>query len=101
MIAEIGCLVLGVPLGYALRNKPGIIHLTDQTLTWSVRILLFLLGLALGANDDLMSRLDTLGIRGGVISVCCVVGSLIGVRFLEPCMNRYTRRHAKEDSLEP
>ena len=46
MLVEIGCLVLGVPVGFLLRRKPLVVRLTDQVLTWSVRILLLLLGLA-------------------------------------------------------
>ncbi len=89
MIVEISCLVLGVPVGFLLRKKPLVIRATDLALTWSVRILLLLLGFALGADDSLMSQMDTIGARGIFISLCCVAGSLIGVRFLEPLMNRH------------
>ena len=89
MIVEMGCLVLGVPVGFLLRRKPLAIKITDQVLTWSVRILLLLLGLALGADDSLMSQMDTIGARGIFISLCCVAGSLIGARLLEPVMNRH------------
>ena len=54
MIVEMGCLILGVPVGFLLRRKPLVIKITDQVLTWSVRILLLLRGLALGADDRLM-----------------------------------------------
>ena len=63
MIVEMGCLILGVPVGFLLRRKPLVIKITDQVLTWSVRILLLLLGLALGADDRLMSQMDTIGAR--------------------------------------
>ena len=77
MIVEMGCLVLGVPVGFLLRRKPLAIKITDQVLTWSVRILLLLLGLALGADDSLMSQMDT-----------------IGARLLEPVMNRHVGHYA-------
>ena len=77
MIMEMGCLILGVPVGFLLRRKPLVIKITDQVLTWSVRILLLLLGLALGADDRLMSQMDT-----------------IGARLLEPIMNRHVGRYA-------
>ena len=89
MIVEMGCLILGVPVGFLLRRKPLVIKITDQVLTWSVRILLLLLGLALGADDRLMSQMDTIGARGIFISLCCVAGSL-----LEPIMNRHVGRYA-------
>lgn len=77
MIVEMGCLILGVPVGFLLRRKPLVIKITDQVLTWSVRILLLLLGLALGADDRLMSQMDT-----------------IGARLLEPIMNLHVGRYA-------
>ena len=94
MIVEMGCLILGVPVGFLLRRKPLVIKITDQVLTWSVRILLLLLGLALGADDRLMSQMDTIGARGIFISLCCVAGRLIGARLLEPIMNRHVARSA-------
>ena len=87
MIVEMGCLILGVPVGFLLRRKPLVIKIT-------VRILLLLLGLALGADDRLMSQMDTIGARGIFISLCCVAGSLIGARLLEPIMNRHVGRYA-------
>ena len=90
MIVEMGCLILGVPVGFLLRRKPLVIKITDQVLTWSVRILLLLLG----PDDRLMSQMDTIGARGIFISLCCVAGSLIGARLLEPIMNRHVGRYA-------
>ena len=90
MIVEMGCLILGVPVGFLLRRKPLVIKITDQVLTW----LLLLLGLALGADERLMSQMDTIGARGIFISLCCVAGSLIGARLLEPIMNRHVGRYA-------
>lgn len=97
MLVEIGCLVLGVPVGFLLRRKPLVVKLTDQVLTWSVRILLLLLGLALGADDRLMSQMDSIGARGVFISLCCVLGSLIGARLLEPVMNRHVGKYMPRD----
>ena len=97
MLVEIGCLVLGVPVGFLLRRKPLVVRLTDQVLTWSVRILLLLLGLALGADDRLMSQMDSIGARGVFISLCCVLGSLIGARLLEPVMNRHVGKYTPHD----
>ena len=97
MIVEMGCLILGVPVGFLLRRKPLVIKITDQVLTWSVRILLLLLGLALGADDRLMSQMDSIGARGVFISLCCVLGSLIGARLLEPIMNRHVGKYMPRD----
>ena len=101
MLVEMSCLVLGVPVGFLLRKQPLAIRLTDQVLTWSVRVLLLLLGVALGADDSLMSQMDTIGARGVFISLCCVLGSLIGARLIEPIMNRHLGNHAPKGQDKP
>lgn len=82
MIAELGCIVAGVPLGYVLRNRKGIVRGIDHTLTWTVRLLLFLLGLSLGADVNLMAQLEILGVQGAVVSLFAVAGSLLVARVL-------------------
>lgn len=98
MLVEISCLVLGVPVGYILRKSPLVIKCTDVALTWSVRLLLLLLGLALGADDELMSRMDSLGLRGAGISLCCVAGSLVGAKILGPFLEKATTLRQKTDA---
>lgn len=82
MIVELGCIVAGVPLGYALRHRERVVHAIDVILTWTVRLLLFLLGLGLGADANLMAQLETLGVRAAVVSLCAVAGSLLTARVL-------------------
>ena len=99
MIVEMGCLILGVPVGFLLRRKPLVIKITDQVLTWSVRILLLLLGLAVGTQvvvglAALHAQHLAADLAGIFISLCCVAGSLIGARLLEPIMNRHVGRYA-------
>lgn len=72
----------GVPLGYAVRGQAWAVKLTDMVSVWAVRTLLFLLGLTLGANDELFAQLDTLGVQAAVVAVSAVMGSLVGVRWL-------------------
>lgn len=84
MLLEIGVIAAGVPVGWLLRKQRAAVRLTDAVMTWSVRALLLFLGLALGGNDLLMSRLDSLGLRAAIIALCAVFGSLVGARLLEP-----------------
>ena len=78
------CLVGGVPAGFLLRSNRVIINATELTLLWSVRVLLFLLGLALGSDDALMASLGSIGLKGAFISICCLAGTLVGARLLDP-----------------
>ena len=50
--------------------------------------LVFLLGVSLGANEDLLSRMGELGLRGVSIGIACAVGSLMVVRFFSAALLR-------------
>ncbi len=80
MLLTVGIILTGVPLGYALRNNLHIVQFTDHCLTWIVRFLLFVMGVAIGANKDLMSQWDTLGLQAFFIALASVVGSLLVAR---------------------
>lgn len=82
MLIEMTCLVGGVPVGYLLRSRRAVVRATERSLVWSVRILLFLLGLSLGGNDALMADLGSIGARGAFISLCCLAGTLAGTRVI-------------------
>lgn len=84
MLVEMTCLVGGVPVGYLLRSRKAVVRATEQSLVWSVRVLLFLLGLNLGGNEELMTNLGSIGVRGVFISLCCLVGTLAGARAIDP-----------------
>ena len=72
----------GVPLGYLVRHQAWAVKLTVLVSVWAVRALLFLLGLTLGANDDLFAQLDTLGVQAAIVATSATLGSLLGVRWL-------------------
>ena len=90
MLAEIGFIAVGVPIGYALRKSRLAVYLTQATMRWAIRLLLLFLGIALGANDVLMSQLDSLGARGVTIALASVLGSLLGARLLAPRLHPHT-----------
>ena len=77
MITEIACIAVGIPLGYAVRKKPSVIRFVGTLTTWSIYALLFLLGLSLGANDEVFLRAPELGARSLVISLCALFGSVL------------------------
>lgn len=87
MLLEVGLIAAGVPVGWLLRKQRAVVRLTDTVMTWSIRALLFFLGLDLGGNALLMSRLDSLGVKAAIIALCAVLGSLVGARLLEPYLH--------------
>lgn len=65
----------GVLVGYLLRKKKtGWISGFIMIAIW---ILLFLLGIAVGHNDEILNNLDTIGWQALVLSVGGVLGSVV------------------------
>ena len=48
MLLEMGLVAAGVPFGWLWRNSVRVIAFVGRGLTWTVRLMLFLLGLSLG-----------------------------------------------------
>jgi uncharacterized membrane protein YbjE (DUF340 family) len=70
MFTVIGIMFLGIGLGYLLRhsNLPGI----QRVITLLIWLLLFLLGIEVGQNEQVIRSLPTLGLVALVIAVACV-----------------------------
>lgn len=77
MLLEMGLIVGGVPFGWMGRKSERVIASVGRGLTWSVRLMLFLLGLSLGADATLVARMRTLGLRAAVISTLSVLGCVV------------------------
>lgn len=82
MLLEIGLIAGGVPAGWVLRNNIRAIRLVNSFLSWTVRIMLFLLGLALGLDDTLIGQLESLGLYAAVISSLSVAGCFAAAHLL-------------------
>ena len=76
MLLEIGLVAGGVPVGWLWRKSSRAMALVNSSLTWSVRIMLCLLGLALGADENLLAQIRILGLRAACISTLSVLGCI-------------------------
>lgn len=77
MLAEVGCILGGIPLGYVLRHQTRFVRGANRMAAGIIYALLFLLGLSLGSNEHLLARLGELGLRGFGIGLACAVGSVV------------------------
>jgi len=82
MLLEIGLIAGGVPAGWLLRNNAPLVKAVNSFLGWTVRVMLFLLGMALGLDDALISQLESLGLFAAVISTFSVLGCFVAARLL-------------------
>ncbi len=80
---EVGCIVAGIPLGFALRRQENVIHAVDRCTMWAIYGLLFLLGVSLGSDAELIQQLGTIGVQAFAISLSCLAGSVAAVWLLD------------------
>lgn len=68
-------MLLGVSLGYLLRERN--MRWVQKVISPAIWLLLFLLGLVVGKNENIMEHLDTLGMQALLLAVGGVGGSVV------------------------
>ena len=75
MFTVIAFMLAGIALGYALRSiKITFLHRIILTLIW---VLLFLLGLEVGANEIVIRQFGTLGLQAFLLAIGGTLGSVV------------------------
>lgn len=77
MFITLSFIFAGIPIGLLLRKHAGFVNIVGILTTWSVYLLLFVLGLSLGGNDEVFARVPTLGLRSLIVTVFAILGSII------------------------
>ena len=76
MIIVLLFLIAGMFFGYLFRKRDKIIKTSDKMLTWSIYLLLFLLGVAVGSNQEIINNFDEIGVKAIILSVAGIIGSI-------------------------
>lgn len=66
----------GIALGYLFR-KVKVLQKLPKSISWTIWLLLFFFGLQVGANELVVSNLDTLGLKALLIAVAGSLGSSV------------------------
>ena len=91
MFTVIICMLTGVLLGYLTRKwRMGWLGHTINALIW---ILLFLLGIEVGSNEELMHSLPTLGMEAGLLATGATLGSAAAAWLLWKRLSTKDERH--------
>lgn len=75
MIIVISLMVCGIVLGYIFREKN--LKIVQKLINYAIFLLLFLLGITVGANDNVMNNLDSIGLEALIITLAAVSGSIL------------------------
>ena len=80
MFVVLSCMIAGIAVGYLLRRwKIRFIHGLILTLIW---LLLFLLGLEVGANEKVVRQFSKLGFEAFLLAIGGTLGSVIAAWLL-------------------
>lgn len=92
MFTVIGIMFVGIGIGYLCRRQS--LPWLNRMITALIWLLLFLLGIEVGHNEELVRSLPTLGLEAFAIAIACVLGSCLLAFALWQYINR--RKEGKE-----
>lgn len=81
MVTVLLIMFAGMIFGYIFRNKDKVIKPAEPLLTYSIYLLLLLIGISVGLNKMVVEKLDTIGIQSLVLSFSGILGSCIASYF--------------------
>jgi len=77
MFTVIGFMFGGVAIGYFFRKVP-ILQKIGKSISFTILLLLFLLGISVGSNNNIIANLPTLGWQAFLIAFAATTGSVLG-----------------------
>lgn len=84
MFIVIGIMFGGIALGYLFRQK-ALLQQLGKPISYTIYLLLFLLGISVGGNREIINNLPSLGGQAFILAVAGTFGSVLaawGVSFL-------------------
>lgn len=76
MFTVISIMFGGIGLGYLFR-KVSILQKIGIPISYTILVLLFLLGISVGTNENIVKNLSTLGLQALMISFAATTGSIL------------------------
>ncbi len=80
MFVVISIMMTGIISGFVLRRRK--ILYQNQIILTLIWVLLFLLGLEIGMNDNVLKKFASLGFEAFIIAIAATFGSIIGAKLL-------------------
>lgn len=77
MITVLIMMTAGIGIGILSRKKPYIIKTNEKLVSAAIYLLLFLLGVSVGTNKQVISSLHNLGLQALLITLGATMGSIL------------------------
>ena len=81
MFTVIGFMLTGIIVGYLFRNI-AFLQKTEKTISLTIFLLLFILGVSIGSNSLIVNNLGKFGWQAVILASSGVLGSLIAARLV-------------------
>lgn len=81
MFRIIAIMFVGAVLGFLLRRTPVVGWLSRLTMA-TIVLLLFLMGIEIGGNEQIVKNLSSLGVEAVMIAVAATLGSITAARVI-------------------
>ena len=76
MFTVVIIMAAGMLTGFLLRKRKKLISSSEKLVMWAIYLLLFLLGVAIGVNDQILERFAELGFQALAITLGGIAGSI-------------------------
>ena len=76
MFSIVATMLTGISAGYLFRHK-SFLQKTEKTISYTIFILLFIMGITIGSNDELIRNIGNFGWQAIVISFSATCGSVL------------------------
>ena len=96
MFSIISTMFLGIGIGYVLRNWT-ILQKTEKTISLTIFLLLFILGVSIGSNSLIVNNLGKFGKQAIILAISGVLGSLIAARLYNYSSRKEANNERKSD----
>ncbi len=73
----IGCFIMGMIIGRFVKKKPAIHKFNEKLTMLAIFLLLFLLGVSVGINPDIIKNLPSIGFQAIFLSLGAISGTLL------------------------
>lgn len=68
---------LGIIIGWIFHSRKKFLKLTGYLTNWAIYLLLFLLGISVGANEKIIANFDKIGFQAISLTLFAVGGSIL------------------------
>ncbi len=82
MVPILLVMLSGIITGFFMNRFPRLIKVNDKLTSWTIYILLFLLGISVGLNKTIFRNLDQIGFQSVIITLGAISGSIIALWFV-------------------